>query len=242
LRREVFLQAVGGQPPKDMSEAAIRSQVEERLEDLEYGPHRARIKSLLLLFNIATLLQNKRSNLRFQFDSFKSEQWNIEHVRSVSSDKPVRDSERIVWLKQCHGYLTSQKAGDTLRAEIEAYLAMPQYDALVAFDPLYDKLLAFFQEKTDEDADHGIANLALLDEHTNKSYKNAVFAVKRQRLLSLDQAGIFVPLCTRNVFLKCYSPQADHVMFWSPTDRDAYRSTISNTLIGFFTSKMEETI
>ena len=57
--------------------------------------------------------------------------------------------------------------------------------------------------------------MILLDEYTNRSYKNAVFAVKRQRLLSLDQAGIFVPLCTRNVFLKCYSPQVDKLMFWS---------------------------
>jgi hypothetical protein len=66
--------------------------------------------------------------------------------------------------------------------------------------------------------------------------------VKRQRLLSLDKAGIFVPLCTRNVFLKCYSPQVDNVMFWSPGDRDAYQSAIIETLVRFFTGKTEEAL
>ena len=105
------------------------------------------------------------------------------------------------------------------------------------FDHLYDTLLDFFHEKTDQEADNGIANLTLLDEGTNKSYKNAVFAVKRQRLLALDQAGVFVPLCTRNVFLKCYSPRVGNVMFWSPEDRDAYQAVIIETLVGFFAGK-----
>jgi len=158
------------------------------------------------------------------------------------SDKPERHSERITWLTHCLGYLKSQETGEDLRAEIESFVALSQQDAIAVFDPLYDRLLAFFQEKTDEEADHGIANLALLDEHTNKSYRNAVFAVKRLRLLSIDQAGIFVPLCTRNVFLKCYSPQADNVIFWSPEDREAYQSAIIKTLVGFFTGRTEETI
>lgn len=244
LRQEVFARVVEVRPPEDMSEAAIGAHLEERLDYLEYGTqsHRPKIKSLLLLFNLASLLRNKRSNLRFQFDSFKNERWNIEHVRSVTSDKPEGHSERVTWLGHCLGYLNSQEAGGDLRAEIESFVALPHQDALAVFDPLYERLLAFFGEKTDEETDHSIANLTLLDEHTNKSYRNAVFAVKRQRLLSLDQAGIFVPLCTRNVFLKCYSPQADNVMFWGAADREAYQSAIIKTLVGFFTGKTEETI
>lgn len=223
LRREIFTRVIGSQPPEGMEEQAIRERVEEKLEDLEYGLHRVKIKSVLLLFNLATLLQNSRSNLLFQFDSFKSERWDIEHVRSVTSDKPERHSDRVVWLRHILGYLQSQKTEEVLCEEIETFLKLPQSEALnEVFDPLYDKVLVSFRENTGEEADHGIANLALLDEHTNRSYKNAVFAVKRQRLLELDQAGIFVPLCTRNVFLKCYSPKVDNVMFWSEPDRDAY--------------------
>jgi hypothetical protein len=240
LRREIFTRVIGSQPPDGMEEQAIRERVEEKLEDLEYGLHRVKIKSVLLLFNLATLLQDSRSNLRFQFDSFKSERWDIEHVRSVTSDKPERHSDRVVWLSHILGYLQSQKTEEVLCEEIETFLKLPQPEALnEVFDPLYDKVLVSFRENTGEEVDHGIANLALLDEHTNRSYKNAVFAVKRQRLLELDQAGIFVPLCTRNVFLKCYSPKVDNVMFWSEPDRDAYQTAIIETLMNFFVGKME---
>jgi hypothetical protein len=240
LRREIFTRVIGSQPPEDMEEKAIWDLVLEKLEDLEYGLHRVKIKSVLLLFNLATLLQNSRSNLRFQFDSFKSDRWDIEHVRSVTSYKPERHSDRTAWLDPILSYLQSQKPEEALCEEIEAFLKLPQPEAVnEVFDPLYDKVLAYFQENTGEEADHGIANLALLDQHTNRSYRNAVFAVKRQRLLDLDQAGIFVPLCTRNVFLKCYNPKADNVMFWSEPDRDAYQKTIIETLVNFFVGKME---
>ena len=58
---------------------------------------------------------------------------------------------------------------------------------------------------------------------------------------SLDQAGIFVPLCTRNIFLKCYSPQADNVMFWSKEDREAYQAEITQVLVRFFSTPKEIT-
>jgi hypothetical protein len=94
--------------------------------------------------------------------------------------------------------------------------------------------LRVFHETGSDEADHTIANLVLLDSATNRSYKNAVFAVKRHRILTLDRDGVFVPLCTRNVFLKCYSPRVDHVMFWTQDDRDGYRQAIIDTLCTFF--------
>ena len=112
-------------------------------------------------------------------------------------------------------------------------------DSNEAFEVLYKKLLAFFQENDEAPTDNGISNLTLLDKATNRSYKNAVFAVKRKAVLALDQSGIFVPLCTRNVFLKCYSPQVDNVMFWSKNDREAYLAEITRALVGFFSATRE---
>jgi hypothetical protein len=57
-----------------------------------------------------------------------------------------------------------------------------------------------------------------------------------QTMGSTSRDGVFVPLCTRNVFLKCYNPQVDHVMFWTQKDRDGYRQVMIDTLHGFFTS------
>jgi hypothetical protein len=249
LRQEIFAKVIGGQITGDTDKQSVRERVSERLESLEYGPHRAKIRSLLLLFNLATLLQNSRSNIRFQFDSFKSEKWDIEHVRSVTTVKLERHSDRVAWFGPVLSYFKSYKSQkieeqqlqDEINKEIETFVKLSQSEATnEIFDPLYAKVLACFGENVGEEADHGIANLALLDQHTNRSYKNAVFAIKRKRILELDQAGIFVPLCTRNVFLKCYSPKANNVLFWSEQDRDAYQQAIIETLVIFFVGKMED--
>jgi hypothetical protein len=240
LRRKIFTQTIGEDLPAPLERSAIRETVANRLEELSYLSNRFDIKALLLLFNLATLLQNSRSNLRFQFDSFKSEKWDIEHIRSVTDDRPERHHDRRIWLEHSLGYLKSQDAEKDLQAEIVKFLELSQGDASnEVFDPLYDKALEYFKESNGGEAEHGISNLTLLDESTNRSYKNAVFAVKRKRLLELDQSGIFVPLCTRNVFLKCYSPQVDNVMFWGEEDRTGYIDAITDVLTNFFCGEME---
>lgn len=56
----------------------------------------------------------------------------------------------------------------------------------------------------------GQVNLLVIDQFEESFTQSP--PEKRQRLLDIDQHGIFVPLCTRNVFLKCYSPHVDKAM------------------------------
>lgn len=248
LRKVVFARTIGDEDLDNLNAKALHICISERLGQLEYGRHSSSIRSLLLLFNLATLLDSPRSNLRFQFDSFKNGEWDIEHVRSVASSRPMRLHDQLNWLNLCSGYLeahdSKEQATQTkqLLTSIAAFIKRSKNaDSDEAFELVYKKLLAFFQEKEETPTDHGISNLTLLDKGTNRSYKNAVFAVKRKALLALDQSGIFVPLCTRNVFLKCYSPQADNMMFWSKDDREAYQSEITRALVGFFSKNQETT-
>ena len=54
-----------------------------------------------------------------------------------------------------------------------------------------------------------------------------MFEVKRQRILDLDRKGAYIPICTRQVFLKYYTDaDAQQVHFWSTQDREAYLATI----------------
>jgi hypothetical protein len=239
LRAKVFEKVIGDERLEDLNEVGIRERVTECLEALEYGRDSGRIRSILLLFNLATLLDNPRSNLRFQFDSFKRENWDIEHVRSVASSRPIRPHDRVAWMKLCLGYLNTQVLEVELCGDLEKFITLSPKDSEAIFEPLYKRVLAVFNETDDEEVSDGISNLTLLDQNTNRSYKNAVFAVKRDKLLSLDQSGIFVPLCTRNVFLKCYGPQVDNVMFWGEEDRAAYQRVMIDTLVGFFSGKTE---
>ena len=238
LRRQAFAKAIGGDLD-DLDAQELKETIRERCENISYGNEPEKIRTLLLLFNLATLLEDSRSNIRFQFDSFKSENWDIEHVRSIEVSRPVRHNERKDWLNHCRGYVESHGDDEELVKDIDGFMGLDQVEADDAlFEPLYDRVLSYFQEN-DEGGEDGLSNLTLLDQSTNRSYKNAVFAVKRQRLLELDKSGIFVPLCTRNVFLKCYSPQVDNAMFWSKKDADTYGEVIVETLSNFFSQNRE---
>jgi hypothetical protein len=52
---------------------------------------------------------------------------------------------------------------------------------------------------------------------------NSVFEVKRRHLIQLDQQGSYIPVCTRNVFLKYYNTTTtQQIHFWGRHDREAY--------------------
>lgn len=234
LRHRIFFRLFGEQ--NDLKDAdVVKGTIESRLDAVDYS-QRAKVRSLLLLFNVATLLESPRSNMRFQFNSFKNESWDIEHVRSVTENRPDRHNERCDWLELNRNYLLTREDAGVLVAKIDDFLALSQKEASdELFEPLYESVLSYFNELGDG-GEGGIENLTLLNQSTNRSYKNAVFAVKRQRVLDLDRSGIFVPLCTRNVFLKCYNPEVDNLLFWSEKDAFAYRDAMTRSMVEFFVS------
>lgn len=74
---------------------------------------------------------------------------------------------------------------------------------------------------------HSVSNLALLASGHNSALSNAVFEVKRRRILELDRRGAYIPICTRQVFLKYYTDaDAQQVHFWSTQDREAYLAAL----------------
>ena len=81
-----------------------------------------------------------------------------------------------------------------------------------------------------------IWNQTLLDEGTNKSYGNAIFPYKRMRVIKDDSKGIYVPLGTKNVFVKAYSHSLNNMFEWDKDDAILYLSEIFKTLkrSGFF--------
>lgn len=236
LRTKAIERAFRSAPPGE--DETWQEWISKGLDNLTYPRDRRRIKAILLLFNLATLLQHSQSNIRFHFEGFKTARWDIEHVRSVASAELGSPTQQTEWLTHTLHYLklAGQDADSTkLQAQIESHLALPPKAGMAAFEALYSVVLSHFHENDETEPDNGIANLALLDQETNRSYKNAVFPVKRQRVIELDEHGVFVPHCTRNVFMKCYSPTVDHAMFWTQPDRDGYRQTLGDTLHTFIT-------
>jgi hypothetical protein len=78
---------------------------------------------------------------------------------------------------------------------------------------------------------HSISNLALLSKADNSRLSNSVFEVKRQNVLAVDRKGGYIPVCTRNVFLKYYtSADAHQNHFWGLQDREHYLTAITDTV------------
>ena len=87
---------------------------------------------------------------------------------------------------------------------------------------------AILNKDKETETDHSIRNLALLPKDANSILSNSVFEVKRQKLIELDREGKYVPVCTRNVFLKYYAEaDAQQPHFWSDKDKISYFDEIS---------------
>jgi hypothetical protein len=233
LKKRIYKRLIGRELPINGAREELQAALGSTIGDLEYGTHSEKIRSFLLMFNLATLVQNRDSNILFPFDRFKKEHWDIEHIRSVESGKPGRPTAQRLWLEKAYDYLDHSGERHALAKRVQSLMTSDKIDGNT-FDTLYAELLEHFREADDTETDDGIGNLTLLDSTTNSSYKNAVFPVKRHRILGLDRAGIFVPLCTKNVFMKCYSHKVKDMMFWSEEDRNNYRDAIVQTLTSFF--------
>ncbi|WP_295613317.1 DUF262 domain-containing protein [uncultured Lamprocystis sp.] len=224
-------------PADGLTAPELARRITERIDALSYGS--ASVRPVLLLFNIAGLLEQTASTQRFQFDGFKNNTWDIEHVRSVAEYIPIAAADRRRWLTHARDFVVSPVATARNRAESEALakkiaalIAAPSPEEQ-AFKAVFDRVRTLSGE-ADGREDDALSNLALLDLGTNRSYQNAIFPVKRMRIIDLDKQGQFIPPATRNVFLKYYSPHAAQLMLWDRADRKAYSDAITATLQQFF--------
>jgi len=84
---------------------------------------------------------------------------------------------------------------------------------------------------------NSIGNLTLLDYKTNRSYKNALFPTKRRIIIEKDTAGKFIPICTKNVFLKYFTKKVPSLNRWTSNDIVNYQNHIGVILTDFLTFK-----
>lgn len=156
--------------------------VQEYVDRISYGDTRtAEIRSVLLLFNLATAYHRANKEYRFPFDLYKKpdDQWDVEHIHATNDESA--------------------------------------------------------------EPDNGIGNLSLLSASINRSYKDEPFNIKRQVIMQRESEGKFVPLCTKNVFLKAYTKNPLNFVAWEDSDKEAYKNTIIDTLAGFWGVKADGT-
>ena len=196
------------------------------LENVYYNSGKER--KALLLFNIISILQSEEKAYRFPFNKFKTMNWDIEHIHAIATDTNNKDVQKA-WLRENKEYIS-----ETLRKEIEDDILSPKEIEEEKLSSLVEKVTNELSEKGfDNENINDLSNLTLLDSGTNRSYKNIIFPLKRMRIIEEDKKGTFIPLCTKNVFQKYYTPDASDLSIWSKEDKDNYRQSIITTFNTF---------
>lgn len=232
---------------KDKLRIEARKAIKVPLEDLNFDDHKKEIRYALLLFNIISIIDSKKSNLRFPFNHYHSQHWDIEHIRPRTS-KDINNKDKLNWalsvLEYFIGLSYEKKNEKEFREQIGLlksfevqgfcnrllFILEDQDKSGTIFKSLLDDLKKYFKEDVQNDDPDGLSNLTLLDEGTNRMYKNSFFPVKRKHILNVEKRGVFMPLCTKNVFLKAYSSQLGEVMFWGANDAKDYFNELKSTL------------
>lgn len=250
---------------KQALRALIAEKLPKNIDELTYEDNPKEIRQLLLLFNIQTLLSTKNADVRFPFDRFTHEQWDLEHIRS-RSDRVPKGKERTKWLDELAHFLRNDPSARTFflpKVESDTSLTLnPQHPqtATKAVQEVAEKQISqllnevesfqnddflghsfddFFESVNEKlhqqpvDWIDDLGNLALLDSSTNRSYKNALFPIKRARIIECDSHGVFVPICTKNAFLKYYSKAYTEFAHWNEADANDYVNAIKQVLADY---------
>lgn len=203
----------------------------------EMDAHKEKCGRLLLLMNVETVRRVRHSSERYSFRLHALGDWSLEHIHAQQAEGLTKAEQWKEWLRLHRDALEDLPSVDEARRE--ALLARidavgEKVERQVFQDLARDIAAAFTVADASTSASahsvHSVTNLALLASGHNSALSNAVFEVKRRRIIELDRKGEHIPVCTRQVFLKYYTDaDAQQVHFWSTQDREAYLRAILST-------------
>lgn len=168
---------------------------EERASD------KTKCKPILLLFNIQRIIiinrnMNQRTDTqlfnKFPFYLYKSENWDVEHIASNTDNDLTQPSEQKEWLKT---FLLDSSISDDNKNRIKCFLGLEESGD---FEDIRQKLeeeqqqVLHKEEHLNDAEKNQIWNFCLLDEHTNRSYGNSVFPVKRRIIMGKEMGKEYI--------------------------------------------------
>ncbi len=215
-------------------------------------------KPILLLHNIQTVINQNKNSVdayglgvfyKFPFHLYKKEKWDVEHIDSNTQNdlnEKVDQNEFLLNIYNSVSHERQEKIKNFINNKPDA--------------ENFNSLKNLFQAKSNDpltaEEKNEIWNFTLLDSHTNRSYGNFIFSSKRRIIIGKDKGKLipvpkigrggtlvvdeekyaqssFIPPCTKQVFLKYYSPSSASPNFWDKSDAVAYRKDIFETLKDF---------
>ena len=228
----------------------------DAIDEFEYKSEY--VPRVLLLFNVECCRRGQ--NIRFAFDKYKKENWDVEHVDSQNDATLQEYEDRMRWLKNVKFILNmehterSKKLAEACQKLIDEFTERTKVN-VDKYRSFYQTINKFYSAESGEDdskvdlttkkKDY-LSNLTLLDSATNREYKDAPFAYKHYCIVKYDRLGDrFIPLCTRNLFLKYYTDSNNEssyldTMRWNSSDREGYMKAMHEAVDPIFDSVIVE--
>lgn len=225
-----------------------------QLDNKYYPRENNLIHNILLLFNLASVQNQISENARYPFNlhyqAALTSKWSLEHIHAQNEQKRKWTSEEIENVKKI--LYTMNVTLDSEEKQIRIDFLKFLSDATINSDKLVDGLSLWMhtnkaitgifmgknlEKKVDTngfeyytstfDKDDSLKNMALLQGDKNAAFNNKLFFEKREKLAqyeNVEKKTAFVPICTRNVFFKHYSPDSLNPYMW---DESAAREYVS---------------
>ena len=197
-------------------DARIRGSLDlspSQVSELSYESNYEKCSHVLLLMNVETVRGVADSTERYPFRRHRERGdgeglcWSLEHIHAQQTEGLTKVEQWKSWLELHRDALIGLPTKDPSRRDALIKKIDDNLDSIErsTFDDLAREITAVFtliDDTSARDSVHSIANLALLPGDANSKLNNAVFEVKRRRILELDRGGAYIPICTRRVFLK----------------------------------------
>lgn len=193
------------------------------------------IRDVLLLFNVITVMNKSNAYSRFPFDSYNKNEWSLEHIHAQNAEG--MGNSKDLWLAWIDEHIASfrQFRGEIYKEVVNKLEKVDRENLTrLEFEDLFNEICVMIQDDYGIEL-HNIDNMALLDRNANSSVNNNFFDVKRSMIIRKDREGEFIPVCTRNVFLKYYSKDPSQIHYWGEKDREDYLNAIKDTLSEYLT-------
>jgi uncharacterized protein with ParB-like and HNH nuclease domain len=225
---------------------------EKELDKLVYenengkGEDKSQIQQIFFLHNVITTQKSAKENPKFPFDLYKSTKWSLEHIYARNSELITDTNKQKEWLNDHIKSLSNTDCKDEeVKKEMSGLLEKMKIlkDQIDIDNDEFNNLvyelgeiMENFSEFGEENV-HSIKNLCLLDGQTNSQLNNSVFDVKREKIKKRELEGHYIPVCTKNVFLKAYTEFPSTNAYWTKTDREDYFKSVRETY-NYFINKL----
>lgn len=226
--KDEFLSSLIKRCQQSLGISETRSDV--NFAEWEYGRNNYEIHNVLLLFNLATT-QNQISEVsRYPFDRHfeaTKKKWSLEHIHAQNEKKANWDETQFKAIKDYLKNISVDGIED-LKKFLEGKNTSENID-----DNTYKAIMGAFMGKkvesqkddmgnvtsvsSDFGKDDHLTNMALLQGDKNAAFNNKLYPEKRAKLAeyeNVEEESLFVPICTRNVFFKHYSPNSTNPLLW----------------------------